>query len=257
MQVGVTPDSPTGLHGRPCRPGVQRCLASTGFIQFEKLRSVMAVIVDLAIPSEQFQLGQILSMVEEERIQLETMVPLGNRSVPFFRLTETARKSFEEHVQRHDAVDEIQLVNEHDGEVLFALSWDASSDTFMRGIQDLDGHILDGSGSAESWGFELRFPTHQALSAFQEYCHENDVPIDVKRIFNPTRPEAGPWYGLTQPQRSMLIAAVDNGYYALPRGTTTKELAEAFRISDQAVTERLRRGISNLVTNTLLMTGEE
>ncbi len=217
----------------------------------------MAVIVDLAIPSEQFQLGQILSMIEEERIQLETMVPLGDRSVPFFRLTETARNSFEEHVRQHDVVDDVRLVNEHDGEVLFALSWDVSGDTFMRGVLELDGHILDGSGSAESWSFELRFPTHQSLSEFQQYCHTNDLPIDIKRIFNPTRPQAGPWYGLTQPQRSMLIAAVENGYYDLPRGTTTKELAEAFGISDQAVTERLRRGIANLVTNTLLMTADE
>lgn len=128
----------------------------------------MAVIVDLAIHSDQFQLGQILSMVDEERIQLETMVPLGNRSVPFFKLTETGREAFEEHVQGHDAVEDIHLVNEHDGEVLFALTWDASGDSLMRGIQELDGHILDGSGSAEYWGFELRFPTHEALSGFQE-----------------------------------------------------------------------------------------
>ncbi|MDZ7700818.1 MAG: helix-turn-helix domain-containing protein [Halobacteriales archaeon] len=213
----------------------------------------MAVIVDLALPSKQFQLGQILSMVEQEHIQLETMVPLGNRSVPFFRLTETARKSFEEHVQGHDAVEDVRLVNEHDGEVLYALTWDVSGDTFMRGIQKIGGHLLDGSGGSDTWGFELRFPTHQALSEFQEYCHEYDVPIDIKRIFNPTRPEAGPWYGLTQPQRSMLIESVENGYYDLPRGTTTQELAEDFGISDQAVTERLRRGISNLVTNTLLL----
>lgn len=54
----------------------------------------------------------------------------------------------------------------------------------------------------------------------------------------------------------MLIKAVENGYYALPRGTTTNELGESFGISDQAVTERLRRGISNLVTNTLLITAD-
>jgi predicted DNA binding protein len=54
----------------------------------------------------------------------------------------------------------------------------------------------------------------------------------------------------------MLIDANENGYYALPRGTSTKELAESFGISDQAVTERLRRGISNLLTNTLLLTAD-
>lgn len=239
---------PNGRAGTP---------ASTGIMFFQKLGRQMAVIVDLSLPSDQFELGKILSMVKEEQIQLETLVPVGDRSVPFFKLTESGRESFEEHVRQHDAVADVRLVNEHDGEVLFALSWDVSGDTFIQGILELEGHILDGSGSAETWGFELRFPTHQALSDFQEHCHQNDIPIDIKRIFNPTRPQAGPWYGLTQPQRSMLIAAVENGYYDLPRGTTAKELADAFGISDQAVTERLRRGISNIVTNTLLITSDE
>nr|WP_280588312.1 hypothetical protein [Halorubrum sp. Boch-26] len=34
---------------------------------------------------------------------------------------------------------------------------------------------------------------------------------------------------------------------------STQELADGFDISDQAVTERLRRGIDTLVANTLLV----
>jgi len=64
-------------------------------------------------------------------------------------------------------------------------------------------------------------------------------------MVNPTRPESGPWYGLTPLQRDTLIQAVQGGYYSIPRGVSTQELAETFDISDQAVTERLRRAIVN------------
>lgn len=74
----------------------------------------------------------------------------------------------------------------------------------------------------------------------------------MRRIYNPSKPEVGPWYGLTAPQREALLLAVHRGYYNIPRQCTTVELAEQLDISDQAVTERLRRAIVTLTTNTLL-----
>jgi len=48
---------------------------------------------------------------------------------------------------------------------------------------------------------------------------------------------------LSEPQREALTLAVRRGYYDIPRGCTTAELADELGISDQAVTERLRRAI--------------
>jgi len=101
-------------------------------------------------------------------------------------------------------------------------------------------------------GVRTPVPSNEALSEFREYCTEADLPIDAKRIYNPTTPDAGPWYGVTTAQREVLVRAVEAGYYSIPRGISTEELAEEFDVSDQAVTERLRRGIEGLVTNTLL-----
>jgi predicted DNA binding protein len=50
--------------------------------------------------------------------------------------------------------------------------------------------------------------------------------------------------------------AVRGGYYGIPRGTSTQELADELGISAQAVTERLRRGVATLVNNTLLIESE-
>ncbi|RLM81550.1 helix-turn-helix domain-containing protein, partial [Halobellus sp. Atlit-38R] len=60
------------------------------------------------------------------------------------------------------------------------------------------------------------------------------------------------WYGLSEPQREALTLAVQMGYYDIPRGCTTQELASELGISDQAVTERLRRAIGAFVRRALL-----
>jgi len=217
----------------------------------------MSVIVELSLPSTTFQLGEILPTEGETTITLETMVPLGDQSVPFFRLHGDARGSFEATVREHPVVSDIHTVNAHDEEILYALDWQSADDTFLSMAERLGGHVLEATGGPEQWQFQLRFPSHGALSTFQEDCFEADLPIDIERIYNPTKPDAGPWYGLTAPQRETLSAAVEKGYYSLPRRISTQELAEEFAVTDQAITERLRRAIETLVTNTLLLTAED
>lgn len=212
----------------------------------------MNVIVDLSIPSQKFELGRILEMEGDASIVLETMVPLGERSVPFFRVFDE-RNTFEETVRGHPAVNDVRVITTHDGETLYALDWDVSSDSFFKGVIDLEANLLEARGVGETWDFELRFPTHEALSAFQQHCHDEDIPVTIQGLYNPTKPTAGPWFGLTPPQRDALSRAVEQGYYSIPRETSTQDLAAHFGISDQALTERLRRAIINLASNTLLL----
>lgn len=217
----------------------------------------MSVIVELALPASAFQLGQILSISGERMVTLKTMVPLGERSVPFFNVSETARESFESHVRDHPTVSNLYVVNSHDGETLYGLDWEIDDDTFFASITELDGSVLEASGSSDRWVFQLRFRSHDALSTFQETCFDDNIPIDVMKIYNPTKPDAGPWYGLSPRQRKTLQYAVEMGYYSLPREISTQEIADEFGISDQAASERLRRAIETLVTNTLLLTASD
>jgi hypothetical protein len=191
------------------------------------------------------------------KIQLENMVPLGEKPVPFFSVHNTSRDAFEESVSKHPSVQGLQVVSNHDEETVFALDWMVSRDIFFQGISEAGAQLISASGSAESWRFELRFPTHDALSEFKEYCDNAHITLEVGRIYNPTRPGTGPWYGLTETQRETLITAVESGYYSIPRTMSTKELAAMYDISDQAATERLRRAIKALVENTLITSMEE
>ncbi|QSG12279.1 Transcriptional regulator, contains HTH domain [Halapricum desulfuricans] len=217
----------------------------------------MTVIVELTIPSEGFELGRILSVGGAGRVTLETMVPLGGRPIPFVRVKHDTRDKFTRRVRKHAAVSEIRPLSTHNDEVLYALDWDPSEDAFFRMMLDGDIALLEASGSVDRWGFELRFPSHETLSEFQESYLEKNIDVTIQRIYNPTKPDSGPWYGLTPPQRETLVYAVENGYYSLPRGISTKDLGDRFDISDQAVTERLRRGITTLVSNTVLELEDE
>ncbi len=216
----------------------------------------MSVIVDLELPSEQFELGRILEVEDDTRVVLETMVPLGERTVPFFRV-HGGTDDFEASVSGHTAVTDIQVVSTHDGEVLYALDWDIADDTFFEGLVEARANLLKARGVADRWTFELRFGSHDSLSAFQEHCIEHRIPIDVRQLYNPTKPDVGPWFGLTPAQRTALTRAVEDGYYSIPRDVSTKALAAGFDISDQAMTERLRRAVQNLVTATLLVPEED
>lgn len=217
----------------------------------------MGVVVELSVPATEFQLGRILSTEGNTRVSLETVVPLGERSVPFFRLFGPARGTFQADAREHEAVSDIHVVNTHDGETLFALDWTVAEGSFLDSISSLDGRVLEASGRSDRWVFQLRFPSHSVLSKFQKSCFETDVPIDIRRVYNPTTPDAGPWYGLTIRQRETLACAVEKGYYSIPRRNSAQDISEEFDISDQAITERLRRGIDTLVTNTLLADADD
>lgn len=217
----------------------------------------MSVIAHLRIPSDSFELGRILDLQRGASVELENMVPLGEKAVPFISIHDAAHEAFEENVRNHPSVEGLRTVSQHDDQTLYALDWEVSRDLFFQGMMETDAQLLSATGTTDAWEFELRFPDHQKLSAFQEYCLDAHIKLEVGRIYNPTRPGQGPWYGLTNTQRDTFLRAVQGGYYSIPRRMSTQDLAEEFDISDQAVTERLRRAIVTLVENTLIAAMEE
>lgn len=217
----------------------------------------MAVIAHLRIPADSFELGRILDLEANGTIELENMVPLGEKAVPFFSVSDAVRESFEKSVMNHPSVENIIEVTRHDNERLYSLDWDIARDVFFQGILELEGQLLSATGTSSTWEFEIRFPTHEALSEFQEYCSNGHIPLEVGRIYNPVRPGTGMWYGVTKAQRETLMRAVRGGYYAIPRRMSTQDLADELGISDQAVTERLRRAIETLTENTLIAMEDE
>jgi predicted DNA binding protein len=212
----------------------------------------MSVLTEVRLSPDDFELGQILSLEEASAVTLETLVPSGDVTVPLFWVYQPIRDGFLDAVQRYPTVTSVTEVDVFEDRTLFRLDWDASQDHLFQCILENGGQILSATGSIEGWDFEVRFPHHDALSQFQTCCEDTHITLEIISVYNPMDPGAGPWYGLSKPQREALVLAVQMGYYDIPRGCTTKELADELGISDQAVTERLRRAIGAFTRHTLL-----
>lgn len=213
----------------------------------------MSVIVELRVAASEFELGRILGPADSLGIELETVVPLHPQPVPSVIVRGDGRETVENRIARHPSVEAIDEVERHDGEVIYRLDWDASRDGLVESLSEVGAQLLSGRSDRSTWAFEARFPSHDSLPRFRECCEDAGVGIAVDRIRPPWRANGGPWPGLTEAQRKTLVRAVEGGYYTIPRQMSTMDLAEEFGVSDQAVSERLRRAVAALTRSTLIV----
>lgn len=106
----------------------------------------------------------------------------------------------------------------------------------------------------EGWFFRVAFPTEAALERFHAFFIEQDLAVEIRQLYgaSETDPEStASKFGLTDRQRETLVAAVDAGYFDIPRSCSLAELADRFDISQNAASERVRRGVKTLIENTV------
>lgn len=153
---------------------------------------------------------------------------------------------------------------ENDETVTSVNQWTTSEKTVYRTIHppdlpgvrvynvgiDHDALFLDAENTGNEWEVQLSIPDREALAAFCDQSEEYDVDISVDSIRDRDAHMADK-FGLTPSQREILILAWETGYFSIPRDVCLSDLADELNISQQAASERLRRGVWMLVSNTL------
>lgn len=215
----------------------------------------MVVILKMRVAADAFALGRVLSIPEEVTVELETLVDRGERSRPYLWVIAPDVDAALVAVGERASVD-VTAVEVLEDRALVALDWDANSGDLFDGISRCEGQILTVTGDHDGWEFDVRFFAHADLSAFKRHCEDNHIGFTVLRIYAATVPRTDATFGMTDRQRETVAFAVRAGYYDVPRQCRTSDLADHFGISSQAAMERLRRGISNLVSATLLSESE-
>lgn len=206
----------------------------------------MSVIAELAVPVDDFPLGEALTAVPEMQVELERIVPTGGGIMPFFWVWGGDVERFVETVQGDRGIDRLTVLDNVDGGALVQAVW-TEEPGLVEGILSSETTLLEVRRQKGFWLFRLRSPDHDAVANLQRYCADNDIDLRLNWIHTLTEFEAGEQYGLTDDQRETLVAAFEAGYFDDPRGTTLDELAEQFDVSARAVSKRLRRGLRNLL----------
>ncbi|MFC6767629.1 helix-turn-helix domain-containing protein [Natrinema soli] len=217
----------------------------------------MSVIAEFTLSTEEFVFGSALATIEEMVLELEAIVPTGNRVVPYFWATGEDFESFERHVLSDPDIESITQLDRIDKTALYRAEWSHDVDGLLDGLAGTEAVVLEASTMKEGWHFRVRFLNHDLLGQFYNFCTEQDISIHVERVYTLTEASrAGQIFELTSKQRKAIVLAVQYGYFKVPRETTLSEIADELDISQQAASKRVRRGADKVLRNALLAPGE-
>ncbi|MFC4357237.1 bacterio-opsin activator domain-containing protein [Halobium salinum] len=205
----------------------------------------MPVIIDVALPGDSFALSGLLAEHPDIHIEIERLVPLGDQVLPFFWVSDGSDEHIEEALITQSIVESVTRLTEVDDRHLYQVTWNSNVNGLVDALMDTGGVILEGQGQSGRWELRLRFPDHERLRRFSEICTDEEISTEVKGVYNPHVPS--PEERLTPVQWETLTAAHRLGYFEVPRRVTLTDLAERFDVSEQAVSQRLRRAMNALV----------
>ena len=213
----------------------------------------MATIVKGALPADEFALRESLAALPDVKFEVEQIVESGDDAVmPLLWVREADPEAVSEALEADQSVRDPSLLMDIDGEQLYRMEWVAQVDVVLQMLTNAQATVTDAYGAGETWYLRVLYPDRDSLSKTVEYCTDNGLTFDVRRIRELEGESAGQ-YGLTEGQYEAVTEAAKRGFYQVPRDITTNELADELGISHQALSERLRRGAQALVEDTLLI----
>lgn len=212
----------------------------------------MSVIATVELPSDEFPLGRVVSSDETGRMTVETTVPTSEEIIPYVWVPSTVSERTLKKLENRSAVAGASIIDEVDGYRLVKLEWENEVDGVLEAIQGTNAIVTSSFGTADRWTFRLRFPDYETLSTFHRKCLERNVSIELVQVYEASGSRVNGLFGLTDPQRDLLVIAYEEGYFEVPRGTSLVELGEQLEISDSAVSQRIRRGLKSLLETTVV-----
>ncbi len=213
----------------------------------------MVAILEFTVNAEEFLLGGTLEQASDvELIELERVIPLGDQSIPFLWVTTDDFETFERSIRSQSAVASIDQFGVIDRHGLYRIEWDIDPpNQLIDGLVEANATLLE-AHHGERWLFRIRFPAHELLTQFYTYCTDHGIQIHVERVVPLTqRPRRGPVFDFSPEQREALVLAIDRGYFETPREVTLDDLAADLEISQQALSDRIRRGVQQVLVDSL------
>ena len=150
-------------------------------------------------------------------------------------------------IRERSTVEDVAVIRDTDNEAVVRLTWDETLPDLLECIRESEGTTLSATAQNDDWTFELRFTSEEAASRFYTRYDDTAYPITIHRMSPQGNTRQITEDRLTAEQRAALSRAVEAGYFKIPRQITLTGLARELDISDTAVSQRLRRGLTTVL----------
>ena len=167
--------------------------------------------------------------------------------------------AFEEGLDADTTVEDYAVIGGDDRRRLYQvrLSRRGQEQTASTCWAEANGQFLGATRNDGWWSVRLRFPNRESVQAFFECCADLDgVTASLLRLYETDANEDRP-YGLSRRQLETLRIAFESGYFDIPRDAALDDLATELGVSDNAISERLRRGMRSILEATLFESDDE
>jgi predicted DNA binding protein len=210
----------------------------------------MSIVAEFTIAADEFLLGTVLARDPVAHIEMERVVPTSRRIMPYVWVHGGEFDQFEASIRDSEQVKALTRLDQTNGSALYRVSWEDGGKNLVDGMVEANATILEARGK-DDWFFRIRFDSHTGLTEFNAFCRDNNISIQLDRVYTLIDSDSAREFELTDSQRKALFQAVRDGYFEVPRQTTLSEVGEKLGISEQAVSENLRRGANKVLRQVL------
>jgi hypothetical protein len=208
----------------------------------------MSVVARFKLPAHTFELGRALDFEEVTELRLEAVVPTGEESIPYLWISGGDPDRIADELGTSPLVARATVDHTSDKGALIRVSWTRCPE-LVDLINQHDGIILEAAYLGSVWSFRLRFPDRPDVSQFHGDCRRLELPVALVELHHSAAAVTDGGYGLTAEQREALVLAIEGDYFDVPRGTTLRGIAADLGVSDSAASQRIRRGLRNLLSS--------
>lgn len=211
----------------------------------------MATEASFTVPADQFPLGTVFHQLPDVTVELERIIPARNVVIPYFWVRGTAVDDIEGEFTDHPGVKDIQFVDSVADEYLLRVEWAVDYDDVLTVLAETEVPLIEATGSKQQWTFDIRGDDRSDIADFHQRCRAVDIPVTLTEMHALAPVETATEAALTETQQEALILAYERGYFESPREVTMEDLGDELGISQQAIASRLRRGIKQILGQTL------
>ena len=217
----------------------------------------MSLIAEFTICSPRLALQPTLRAVPGVTVELEGQLVTSHQH-PMLVVWVTGEDiaTFEASLDDDPTVERMTILERLERTRLYRIKIASTVQRVYSTYQRLGAAPLAATATFEGWKRRVRFPDRDALAAFREFCEKSNISFQLHRLYRPSVGGESD-LGLTDGQRQALQMAFHEGYFEVPRQADLAALGDSLGVSAQSVSERLRRGIRQLLAETLCEENQE
>ncbi len=213
----------------------------------------MTSIADIEIPADGTGTGQLFADMPSLSCEMERVIASSGHGL---WLSGPSQSEIEDALNEADAIGTYSQISSDEDRWLYDIEFEPDTVDPFEIVLEEGGTVLSASASNGTWLLSVRVVDRESVSSLYDRLDDNDVTPTIVRLFDLAE-ETHSQCGLTTRQYETLVAAIDHGYFEIPREVSMQELSEELGISHQALSERLRRAYRALVTSELDVTEED